>query len=680
MRITPSQKATAASVCLLVAMLATHRSHAHEPDLLSLSLEELMKIEVVTASQYPETPGKSASIISVITARQLQEWGIRRLEDALPLLPGVVKSTTYLGQETFTIRGITPGLFNNKSLLLINGHPSYESLFGSTLSQFIAIQAIERIEVLRSPASVLYGTNAMSGVINIITKQSDTNYTDATIQAGSNHHVYANVTHAHSGLTVSASGQNDNGYNYTGTLDEFGNRVNMDYRDDYTNLFIDAYDTDWRINLAWFQQKKAMYGINPWVWQNGIFEHDGSYLDLNRRFQLHTGEINVWLRYDLSNRDIHAGEFPFPGSTSDCASYNIPVSLCTNANPSSRDAHSTVTNQVERYTLEVNYKNQPQKYIQYVYGANAEIQKSQPLLFNYDTDGAVNPNGAPITDAQETRTVSAYGQVNYHASDAASLVAGIRVENNSDAGSSSIIPRIGITYQVRPDTYLKALYSQAYRTPVFIEKYVYLQNVLFGNENLKREKIQTLELGMDSRLNVANTLQLTLFHVNLDDEILRQPVANSIATEYVNAAGKTMYGLEFEWRSILHNNFEMIFNGSLTQGEDDSLGASDASYIANHSANLILTYHINQQYTAALTNQYVGRIDYLLTDASSGSIDAYDIVCLTFNYEQGQHKLQLSIENLLDEKYSYPEPVRRNIPDVPGGTDRAVYLSYSYRF
>ena len=91
-------------------------SHSDNEDLFSLSLQELIQVEVYTASQETETAAESAAIISVISARQLKEWGITSLHDVMSFVPGIVKSETYLGQTTQTFRGVTPGLFNNKSL------------------------------------------------------------------------------------------------------------------------------------------------------------------------------------------------------------------------------------------------------------------------------------------------------------------------------------------------------------------------------------------------------------------------------------------------------------------------------------------------------------------------------------------------------------------------------------
>ena len=658
-------------------------SSSDKDDLFSLSLQELLQVEVYTASQEVETAAESAAIISVITAKQLKEWGIISLHDVMSYLPGIAKSETYLGQTTQTFRGINPGIFNNKSLYLINGHPSYESLFGSTLLDYIPIELVERIEVVRSPASVLYGTNAISGVINIITKQGTENDNLATIRAGSNSHSYGSIVHHSENLTMSASLQKDDGYNYSGTKDEFGNDVDLDYQYDLNNIFIDSYGDNWRINAAILAREKAAYGINPWVWQNGTFESYIGYLDANKKYKFDKTEINFWLRYDVSDKDIYAGEFPYPASLSDCRAYNIPttpVDPCVLANPQNRtDTNSVVTNTVQRGTFEVQLKEEIREGLNYIVGINFEHQKSDPLLFKYVSDGTLNRPA--FAEEQQAYTVAAYSQFLYKYNKDTQYIVGLRGENNSDADSSGFMPRLGVTHQIIPNTYIKLLYSEAFRTPMFIEKYVNLPNVLVGDEDLKREKIKSFEIGIESQIDKQNQLQIALYQLDLEDEILRFPSSTTPATEYVNGDGKEMQGIELEWRSILSDKFELILNASYVDGEDKSLGEEDAPFIANQLANAILSYRMSSRWNMTLSTQYVGERDVVssITDVRS-TLDSYQLFNLTTVYKVKQHTMRLILNNLTDEEYSYPEPVRRKVSDVPGGADFSAYAEYQYAF
>lgn len=645
-------------------------------DLFSLSLEELMQVEIYTASQEKESAAQSPATISVITAQQLKQWGIINLHDAISLLPGIVKNESYLGQTTQTFRGITPGIFNNKSLYLINGHPTYESLFGSTLLDYIPIEIVERLEVVRSPASVLYGTNATNGVINIITKQGAEHNSLLSLRAGSHSHHYGSIVHHRDGLSIAASLQRDDGYRYDGTQDEYGNEVDMDYHYDLNNVFIDSYGDNWRINAAFFDREKALYGVNPWVWQNGNFETYVGYLDANKTFSFARSELNIWLRYDISDKDIHVGAFPFPAGQTECDALNVPSSQCIT---SRTDTASTVYNTVQRYSMEAQYKGHINDQLNYIIGTTYEEQTSDPLVFRYDTDDTLNQNA--IADKHDTQTIALYAQIKYQPDTDTILIAGARGESNSEAGGSGLMPRLGITRQISPGTYAKLLYSEAFRTPMFIEKYVALTNVLQGDENLRRETIKTYEVGIESQINQNNQLQLTLYNLQLENEILRFPLPNSNETIYINGDGKTMHGIEAEWKSIFQQDYELILNAAYLDGKDRSLDEDDAPFIANESMNAILTYYASKQLNMSLTAQYIGKKDTVLVETGErGSIDAYILINLSATYRQKAHEVRLILNNITDEDYSYPEPVRREVTSIPGGAGFTSYLQYSYSF
>ena len=482
---------------------------------------------------------------------------------------------------------------------------------------------------------------------------------------------------------MSASMQKDDGYNYNGTKDEFGNDVNLDYQYDLKNIFIDSYSDSWRINAAFFAREKALYGVNPWVWQNGIFETHVGYFDANKKYKFDTTEINFWLRYDISDKDIYTGEFPYPASLTDCRAYNIPptpTDPCVQGNPQNRtDTHSVVINTVHRSTFEVQLKDEIREGLNYILGVNVEYQKSDPLLIKYVSDGTLNRSAFP--EYKTTHTVAAYSQIMYKQNENTQYIIGLRGENSSDSRNSGLLPRLGVTHQILPKTYIKLLYSEAFRTPVFVEKFVNLNNVLIGNESLNRETIKTLEIGVDSQINKKNQLQLAVYTLDLEDEILRIPSTTVPATEYVNGAGKEMQGIEIEWRSILNDQFEMILNASYVDGKDKSLNEDDAPLIANEIANAILTYHIAPQWSVTLSTQYVGEKDVVssVTNVRS-TLDSYQLFNLASVYKVKQHAMRLILNNLTDEDYSYPEPVRRKVADVPGGPGFSAYAEYQYSF
>jgi outer membrane receptor for ferrienterochelin and colicin len=141
------------------------------------SVDELLKLLVNTASKTNETLNDAPGVISVITAKEIELFGARTLADALNYVVSIQLFGTTLYQENITMRGdLYRSITSKHILILINGRPLRESLFGGIYAQALngfPIASVERIEVLRGPGSVLYGTNAFTGTVNIITKTSN---------------------------------------------------------------------------------------------------------------------------------------------------------------------------------------------------------------------------------------------------------------------------------------------------------------------------------------------------------------------------------------------------------------------------------------------------------------------------------------------------------------------------
>jgi iron complex outermembrane recepter protein len=152
-------------------------------DLFSLSLEELMNIEIVSASKKAESLFDAPLSASVLTAEEIRNAGSTSIMEALRLIPGVIVREQTNGNYDVHVRGldnVPPNSLmlsstNTTTLVMINNRPVYNYLQGGTFWESLPIDLndVERIEVVRGPSSTLYGPNAASGVINIITKQTD---------------------------------------------------------------------------------------------------------------------------------------------------------------------------------------------------------------------------------------------------------------------------------------------------------------------------------------------------------------------------------------------------------------------------------------------------------------------------------------------------------------------------
>jgi iron complex outermembrane receptor protein len=138
---------------------------------IDLSLEELMRVVVTTASRKSQALGQTAAAAYVISAEDIRRSGATNVPEALRLAPGVQVAAISHNKWSVSIRGF-PGRYSNKLLVLVDGRSIYSPLFSGVFWEFhdIPLENIERIEVIRGPGSAVWGANAVNGVINIITR------------------------------------------------------------------------------------------------------------------------------------------------------------------------------------------------------------------------------------------------------------------------------------------------------------------------------------------------------------------------------------------------------------------------------------------------------------------------------------------------------------------------------
>jgi iron complex outermembrane receptor protein len=161
---------TAAFLCQPQLALAQDSNQANLAD---VSLEDLMNIEITSVSKKTQRLGATAASVFVITSEDIRRSGISLLPELLRLAPGVQVARLASGAWAIGIRGFNDD-YSSKLLVLVDGrsvyNEFYSGVFWDTLN--LPIDNIERIEVIRGPGAAMWGTNAVNGVINIITKSA----------------------------------------------------------------------------------------------------------------------------------------------------------------------------------------------------------------------------------------------------------------------------------------------------------------------------------------------------------------------------------------------------------------------------------------------------------------------------------------------------------------------------
>lgn len=157
---------------LAFCALPLNSAHAEEfRDFSESNLEELLNTTVYLASKYEQKLSQSPNAMSVITAEGIRRSGAVNLSELFRRVPGVDVANVHGSSYGVSARGLN-NRFATRMLMLVDGKSKYTTVFGGVFweQNTVFLEDIERIEFIRGPAATLWGTNAVNGVINIITK------------------------------------------------------------------------------------------------------------------------------------------------------------------------------------------------------------------------------------------------------------------------------------------------------------------------------------------------------------------------------------------------------------------------------------------------------------------------------------------------------------------------------
>jgi outer membrane receptor for ferrienterochelin and colicins len=601
---------------------------------LSMDLEDLMDLEVVSATHQPLSLQEVPATVRVITAQQIRENGWLTLEDALSGLPGVqFRNTLSLNSYAF-VRGIPNQ--NNLVLVLVDGIPVNELNSGGFYGggQY-NLANVERIEVVFGPASARYGTNAISGVIDIVTRKPEEDSGLELVAGGGGFATaHATISHRHFdeerqlGVAASAMAKTSEKAWLGGAAGD-GN-----WSDDMEN-FEDDYALDgrlrWRELLLAATWQNRQSSASTWYPSEGTEYHDHDSF-WNIRF------LNLWAEHrwdagDLARLDSRAwyrdttvlGDSVLKVTDTGQVGYYRPNR--------SVGADATLTGQVAD-TLHL---------------AGGLAFESEHLAQGFATASSDSPEQRPPRPAPPEMThgelVSAFAELDYQPLESMRLTAGARFDH-STVYAQRLNPRAGLVFTPGSSMF-KLLYAEAFRAP---RPWDYSDGL--GNDVLEPEKMRTLEAS-------AGTLVADLFRV--DVAAYRNHLHGVLTKEFegddwrwVNLGEVTVLGLEptasLQWRWLgLWGNY------TLQHVTDD--GGVPLDEIAMHGAHAGVRVAFTDRLVLNLQGDWLGARSNPQDIPSTGDdrIDPALLLggSLSFLDLDGVD-LQLIVRNALDTEYYHP--------------------------
>lgn len=241
-------------LCFLIIILVNRLSFSQQDssEIYDYNFVQLSKLKITSASKAPQNIGEVPSTIFIITATEIKEKGYFTLEEALSDLPGF-QFRNILGFNSYIFQRGIPNQ-NNLILVLIDGVEVNELNSGGFYGggQY-NLSNVERIEVVYGPASVAYGTNAVSGIINIITKSAVEKQVEMNTLIGSFNTTNSDISYCHAnkkknfGIRVSGMCKKSDkadlkgkagDYNWTDLMDNFENDYSFDLKIQANNFIL----------------------------------------------------------------------------------------------------------------------------------------------------------------------------------------------------------------------------------------------------------------------------------------------------------------------------------------------------------------------------------------------------------------------------------------------------------
>lgn len=646
---------------VLVILLAlinpcyTFSSEPNEPSesvsYFDMDLEELLNIRVSVASKKDETQYEAPGVIVVVPRDEIEIYGDRNLQQLLQRQPSVyVRDVFPYADNVAGFRGDMSSVYEMHTLVLLNGRPIRESAQGINVNMYktFPMASLESVELIRGPGSVLYGSNAFTGIINLKTRPlpKQREFSVSTM-AGSNQYYDTIFSYGERvgdlGFVtdIKATGQHGYRYEITDAMGVYGED--------------DKYD-------------KSISGTAHLEYGNFTLDFFGSDLDA---FSL--GAQPFWSipHHEIRNKKLFAN-----------AGYKVPM-------------HERVTLELNAtYNIQENSLSNPAPL---KVGTNTRDLLGEVTLYANPTDNLNvvggflqehRSNYKPDDDHYQSipyynyEPKSAYAQADYKFSKTVKAIAGTQW-NESPLGDSDFVNRYGVIITPSERWGLKLLRGEAFRGPVSLETDIYDLPILLGNKNLKPEIITTYDTQLfyhDPNTYAA----VTYFNSTIDDLVVYD--STSFPMTGINGGEHKYDGIEFEGKRFISSHWHVL-GSYMYQNNKPDMGLYP-SVVPDQMAKIGTGYTWDWG-SASLFYCYFGTPPRIASPVVvNPSPEPLNLVNLnvrldassTLGLKKGRTIVTLRVENLFNEKINVPTFAYTGSPNsFPYGPGITLYAGLTVK-
>lgn len=694
---------------LLAAMLTWATiSVASDPvdDLFTMSLDELMNldVEVTTAGKTAEQIGDIPASVVVITRDDIVTYGYTTLQEILQHVPGfyMVDDYYWRGGENFGVRGFfTTGSLDN-IVILVNGVSQTEDINGSnSMSKItIPVEAIDRIEVVRGPMSVMYGSGAFLGAVNIITDDVDSKKSPYFFSSGIGSNRSGRVffrgsrTTEDMDLVVNLSGR------YNAGLD-------IPYR----NMISDMEPITLGTGMAEDFTTKDQLGRNSIY--AGVaghvrdFSFDLDYNEMHRKVidalpvttvgqEATTNALNLTLGY---NRELLKDSRLFARLSYFQYNYQLDYNFGFDYNL------SYFFDQSNTVETEANLFVSPSERLNMTLGLYMRSNYLAQTYWSYPYPGIMVSTGNNTLDSKTPNLTKAiFGQVTFSPSAPILLIAGLRLEHangyrlnnreiyedeadetydmllnyslNVSSSEIRVIPRLAAIWRLHPQHRIKLIYGESTKQPSIWAN----SEALLFNDTLDSPHMSTYEVNYLGNLSTNYLVNVSVFY-NLADQLITRKNSMS-ACRTSNLGEMTTLGYELgvtakPWKSVQIEADATYYN---SKDKREGCENVEPGYAPKALGYLKTKYLLSPSLSLALTGRYIGRTEtewvspnYVRVEPPSvehpdgvfenvpyrrgQAIKAYsvwDINLHLLNFFRSRATVNARVTNILDQEVRYP--------------------------
>ncbi|WP_083867509.1 TonB-dependent receptor plug domain-containing protein [Fulvivirga imtechensis] len=696
------------AICISSTLPLRAQEDTTRVDYFELTLEELLNIPISSASKFSQKISDAPSVVSLINQSQIQKYGWISIHDIAGTLPGFSQSKDY-DRRTLSSRGLYEGWNNNHLLMLVDGVPVNDNLYGTAYTwEITPLVFTKSLEIIRGPGSALYGSNATNGVVTINTMNpGDLNgIGTARMRIGSRGtRIYDAITGA----------ENDNA-SILLAFNSFETKGNEYFSYDDTRDNGDNYLTtkrkvqDGRSSnyiFAKIAAKGALEGLSVqyheqhWDFQTGhgwlfyIPDQPESMKEFRRLISLKykPQNLNSNFGYEFMTRYQRHGldwnmRYYSDGAFDDFYPDGVTEYLKTHAD-----------DLLTRAQVNYNFGSESSllagiEHTLFIYNGDDAHSSNIDLNNTYEANPgnqfvAANP-WFEFIDGKPVNTVGVFGQyISPKMGGKLQATIGARFDtqsfdyidiyNNDQEESKSFSqfsPRVGLVFFANESLTFKGLAGRAFRTPAPTEMFGANTYSLASNiGELEPELITTIEFAADWKLNKQFNLRINSFYTDFENQIAYSVANANLST---NIYSLTSLGSELE---LLYNinKFSGFFNYSQVWRQDEEIldntiteSKDEVTWVPQQTANLGITYTNKKFYLSSVVH-YQGEVSRRSSDITIETIpfrpqnlDAWAEMDLKVAYTPSK-KIEVGIlvknlfnsENYLIKNNAYPFDYRR---------------------